>query len=181
MLAWTIVFRLPAAPAGRWSGPGFGTLHWSALGLSTAWSGTLWAISIVAEVGLFAYSAAVVRRIGPAPLIVLGAGGDPLVHHGSRSAALCAAAAAAPARFDVRRHAVGAIHCIGRAVPEAQAGTAQALYSSVTGGIVTGGATLIAGPLYAAYAGRVYWVMALLAAGALWAGLALARVRRGAC
>ena len=38
----------------------FGTLHWRALGLSTAWSGTLWAISIVAEVGLFAYSAALV-------------------------------------------------------------------------------------------------------------------------
>ena len=76
---------------------------------------------------------------------------------------------------------IGAIHCIGRAVPEAQAGTAQALNSSVTRVIVAGGATLIAGPFHAAYAGRVYWVMALPAAGALWAGLALARVRRGAC
>src|SRR5262245_49958515 len=43
----------------------FGTLHWHALGLSTAWSGMLWAISIVAEVALFAFSAAIVRRIRP--------------------------------------------------------------------------------------------------------------------
>ena len=52
----------------------FGTLHWRDLGLSTGWSGALWAISIVAEVALFAYSAAVVRRIGPVQLIALGAG-----------------------------------------------------------------------------------------------------------
>lgn len=161
----------------------FGTLHWRALGLSTAWSGTLWAISIVAEVGLFAYSAAIVRRIGPAPLIILGAGAavirwfimglDPPLFLLLPLQILHALTFGAT-------H-IGAIHCIGRTVPVAQAGTAQALYASVTGGIVTGGATLIAGPLYAAYAGRVYWVMALVAAGALWAGLALARVRRGVC
>src|SRR5262249_43054806 len=52
----------------------FGTLHWRAFGLSTGWSGMLWAVSIVAEVALFAFSAAVVRRIGPVRRIGLGAG-----------------------------------------------------------------------------------------------------------
>ena len=42
----------------------FGTLHWRAQGLSAAWCGALWAIAIVAEVGLFAFSGAVVRRFG---------------------------------------------------------------------------------------------------------------------
>ena len=34
---------------------------------------------------------------------------------------------------------------------------------------------LLAGPLYAAYAGRAYWAMAVLAAVALLAGVALLR------
>src|SRR5262249_59788416 len=65
---------------------------------------------------------------------------------------------------------IGAIHFIGRFVPDAQAGTAQALYASITGGIATGGVTLMAGPVYAAYAGRVYWAMALVAAAGLVGG-----------
>ena len=52
----------------------FGALHWQAQGLSAAWVGTLWAIGVFAEVVLFALSAPVVRRFGPAQLIVAGAG-----------------------------------------------------------------------------------------------------------
>jgi PPP family 3-phenylpropionic acid transporter len=153
----------------------FGTLHWGALGLSTAWSGTLWAISITAEVGLFAFSAAVLRRLGPADLIVLGAGAaairwlimgfDPALYLLLPLQMLHALTFGAA-------H-IGAVHFIGRAVPETQAGMAQSLYAALTGGIATAGITLIAGPVYAAYAGRVYWVMALIAAAALLAGLAL--------
>ena len=160
----------------------FGTLHWRALGLSTAWSGTLWAISIVAEVALFAYSAAVVRRIGPAQLIALGAGAAVIrwfIMGLNPPLSLLLPLQILHALTFGATH-IGAIHSIGRAVPETQAGTAQALYSSVTGGIATGGATLIAGPLYAAYAGRAYWVMALVAAEALSAALALLKVRRDA-
>jgi PPP family 3-phenylpropionic acid transporter len=70
------------------------------------------------------------------------------------------------------------MHFIGRAVPETQAGTAQALYASVTGGLAMGGAMLVTGPLYAAYAGRAYWAMAALAAVGLIAGLVLLKERR---
>ena len=73
---------------------------------------------------------------------------------------------------------LGAIHFMGRTVPEGQAGTAQALYASVTGGIAMGGAMLLAGPLYAAYAGRAYWAMAVVAAVGLGASLVLLRERR---
>jgi PPP family 3-phenylpropionic acid transporter len=155
----------------------FGTLHWRDLGLSTGWSGTLWAISIMAEVALFAWSAAVVRRIGPVELIVLGSGAavirwfamglDPPL-------ALLVPLQLLHALTFGATH-IGAIHFIGRAVPETRAGTAQALYASVTGGIAMGGAMLLAGPLYAAYAGRAYWAMAVIAALALIAGLALLR------
>ena len=157
----------------------FGTLHWRALGLSTAWSGTLWAVSIVAEVALFAYSAAIVRRIGPAQLIVLGAGAAVLrwLIMGLDPALLVLLPLQTLHALTFAATHVGAIHFIGRGVPEAQAGTAQALYASITGGIATGGVTLMVGPVYAACAGRVYWAMALVAAAALLASLALAKPR----
>ena len=60
-------------------------------------------------------------------------------------------------------------------MPEGQAGTAQALYASVTGGIGMGGVMLIAGPLYADYGGRAYWAMAALAGVSLIASLVLMR------
>ena len=56
----------------------FGALHWQAQGLPAAWVGVLWAIGVSAEVVLFAFSAPVVRRFGPAQLIVAGAGASVL-------------------------------------------------------------------------------------------------------
>jgi PPP family 3-phenylpropionic acid transporter len=155
----------------------FGTLHWRALGLSTAWSGTLWAVSIVAEVALFAYSGAVVRRIGSVRLIVLGAGAALLrwLIMGLDPGLFVLLPLQILHALTFGATHIGAIHYIGRGVPEAQAGTAQALYASITGGIATGGITLMVGPVYAACAGRVYWAMALVAAAALLAALALAR------
>jgi PPP family 3-phenylpropionic acid transporter len=158
----------------------FGTLHWRELGLSTAWSGVLWAISIVVEVGLFAYSAVVVRRIGPERLIILGAGAalvrwlamgfDPPL------AILVPLQVLHALTFGATH--IGAIHYIGRTVPGTQGGTAQALYSSVTGGVFMGGAMLASGPLYTAYAGRAYWAMAAVAAVALLAARSLGRISR---
>ncbi len=155
----------------------FGTLHWRDQGYSTEWSGGLWAISIVCEVALFAYSGAVVRRIDPAALIALGAGAavarwlamgfDPPL------ALLVPLQVLHGLTFGATH--LGAVHFIARFVPEGQAGTAQALYSSVTGGIAMGGAMLTAGPLYAAYAGRAYWAMAAVALVALVAALALVK------
>ncbi len=144
----------------------FGTLHWGAQGLSAGWSGALWAIAVIAEIGLFAFSAAVMRRFGAVELIIMGGaaavvrwlamGFDPplawlvplQILHGLTFGAT---------------H-LGAMHFMGRVVPARQTGTAQALYASVTGGIAMGGAMLMAGPLYAAYGGHAYWPMAIIAA-----------------
>jgi hypothetical protein len=64
-----------------------------------------------------------------------------------------------------------------RAVPETQAGTAQARYASVTSGLAMGGAMLVIGPLYAAYAGRAYWAMAAMGLVAFAASLVLVRAK----
>jgi len=153
----------------------FGTLHWGTQGLSAGWSGALWAIAVIAEIGLFAFSAAVVRRLGAVELIIMGGaaavvrwlamGFDPplawlvplQILHGLTFGAT---------------H-LGAMHFMGRVVPARQTGTAQALYASVTGGIAMGGAMLMAGPLYAAYGGHAYWPMAIIAAVGVAAGVPL--------
>ena len=133
----------------------FGALHWRAEGISTTTVGMLWAVGVLAEVALFAYSGIVVARIGPALLIVAGA-------------------AAAVVRWGVMAldpplvilfplqllHALtyaashlGAMHFIARAVPESAAGTAQAFYATIAAGLMMGGATLASGSLYARFGG----------------------------
>jgi PPP family 3-phenylpropionic acid transporter len=159
----------------------FGTLHWAAQGLSKGWSGTLWAIGVTVEIGLMAFSGAVVRRIGAAELIVIGAavsvvrwlamGLDPPLM------ALIPLQTLHGVTYGATH--IGAFYLITRAVPEAQAGTAQALYAAVTAGIFMGGATLLSGQLYASHGGRTYWAMAVVAVVGLGAALALRKHRLG--
>jgi PPP family 3-phenylpropionic acid transporter len=158
----------------------FGTLHWAAQGISGGWSGALWAIGVAVEIGLMAFSGALVRRIGAVELIVLGAvasvlrwfamGFDPPL------AALVALQALHGVTFGATH--IGAFYFIAQAVAERQTGTAQALYASVTAGVAMGGAMLLSGQLYAAHGGRTYWAMAAIAAVGLAASLVLRRYRR---
>ena len=153
----------------------FGTLHWSALGISTVVAGMLWTVGVAAEILVFAVSRAALGRAGPTAILALAAAVaivrwcamafDPPVWllfalqslHGVTFAA---------------SH-VGAIHFMARAVPEGQGGSAQAAYACFGSGILLGGATLLAGPLYADWGARAYLAMAALAAVGLLAALAL--------
>jgi PPP family 3-phenylpropionic acid transporter len=155
----------------------FGVLHWRDQGLDTGWAGALWGVSVICEVALFAYSGAVLRRIGPVELIVLGSGTAVLrwlLMGFDPPLALLVPLQVSHSLTYGAAH-LGAIHYMGRFVPDRQSGTAQALYASVTGGIGLGGAMLIAGPLYADYGGRAYWAMAVMAVVALVASLVLWR------
>ena len=122
-----------------------------------------------------AFSGAVVRRIGAVQLIVLGAaasvvrwlamGFDPPL------ALLIPLQALHGVTYGATH--IGAFYFMAQAVPEQNAGTAQALYASITAGIAMGGAMLLSGQLYAAHGGRTYWAMAVIAAVGLAASLAL--------
>jgi MFS transporter, PPP family, 3-phenylpropionic acid transporter len=156
----------------------FGTLHWRALGLSTLVAGQLWTVGVAAEILIFAYSAALLGRLGPISVLLLA---------GLAAVARWLAMAFDPAVWLLfalqalhgltfgAAH-VGAIHFLARFVPEAQGGTAQAVYASFTSGILLGGATLLAGPLYADWGGRAYLAMAGLAAVGVLAALGLERL-----
>jgi MFS transporter, PPP family, 3-phenylpropionic acid transporter len=156
----------------------FGTLHWSALGISTLVAGQLWTVGIAAEILVFAYSAALIRHVGPSALLVIAAGSavtrwtamafDPPVW------LLYALQTLHGLTFGATH--VGTIHALTRLAPPTQGGTAQALYAAVASGILLGGATLVAGPLYAAYGAGAYLAMAMLAAIGFFAALGLARM-----
>jgi PPP family 3-phenylpropionic acid transporter len=155
----------------------FGVLNWRAQGISTAWIGTLWAIGVTAEVLLFAYSGAAVRRLGPVLLLISGCAGAVLrwaIMSLNPPLALLLPLQLLHALTYGASH-LGAIHFIARAVPEGAAGTAQALYATVAAGLMMGGATLVSGPLYAGFGGRAYLAMSLLAAAGLAASLIVLR------
>ncbi|MGH6953443.1 MAG: MFS transporter [Alphaproteobacteria bacterium] len=155
---------------------GFATLHWRASGLGEAAIGWLWAIGVIAEVLLFAASAAVLRRVGPAALLAIaGAAG---VLRWSATAFTTDLALLIPIQA---LHALtfgaahlAAIHFLQRAAPAELSATAQSLHSAIAWNVIGGAALWVSGVLYAHLAGHAFLVMALLSAagfaGALWLG-----------
>ncbi len=156
----------------------FGALSWHAQGISTAWVGTLWAIAIVGEVALFAYSGNVVRRWGPEKLLVAATAAAvlrwALMSLSPPLAVLIPLQTLHTLTYGASH--LGAMHFISRAVPESAQGTAQALYATVASGLLMGGATLTSGWLYARVGGHAYLAMAALAAIGL-AGALYVRAR----
>jgi MFS transporter, PPP family, 3-phenylpropionic acid transporter len=159
----------------------FGTLHWLAQGISSGWAGVLWTIGVAVEIGLMAFSKAVVARIGAAELIVLGAAAS-VVRWGAMGLdpplpVLVLLQALHGLTFGATH--IGAFYMLAQTVAERHAGTAQALYAATTAGLAMGGAMLLSGQLYATWGGRTYWAMAALAAVGLGAGVALRRCGAG--
>lgn len=145
----------------------FGTLNWLRLGYGENLIGILWAVGIVAEIILFAFSARVLKRFSAASLLAIAAGAailrwtftafDPplwalfglqILH----ALTFCAA------------H-LGAMYFVAAAAPKSLAATAQGLYGALSSGVVMGVMTLIAGPVYQAYGPQAYLLSA--AAGVL--------------
>jgi MFS transporter, PPP family, 3-phenylpropionic acid transporter len=143
----------------------FGVVHWRALGLSSGWIGSLWAISIVVEVLLFSLSGAVIKRVGVWNLVALGAlasvvrwtamAFDPSLPWLVLLQVLHAATFAGT-------H-IGAMHFIRETVPEAQAGMAQALNVTLTTGMMMGLGQVIAGQTYDRFGALSYLGMAAIA------------------
>ena len=160
---------------------GFGTLNWKALGYSTDLIGVLWALGVIAEIVLFAFSNRVVTWLGPVRLLMIGtacgvlrwtlmAFSPPLwlllpvqcLHAGTFGAA----------------H-LGAMHFIGRAVPALLVGTAQSIYSAVTIGVFMACGQFASGHLFANFGAEGYLLMALVSAMALGIAALLPRLWHG--
>ncbi|MFA5901962.1 MAG: MFS transporter, partial [Hyphomicrobium sp.] len=159
----------------------FGALYWQAQGLSAAWVGALWAIGVFAEVALFAFSAPVVQRFGPAQLIVVGAAAS-IVRWGAMAfdppLALLIPLQMLHALTYGAAH-LGAILFISRAVPHAGMGSAQSFYATIAAGLALGIIGLISGALYQQVGGLVFVVPAVAATIGFAASIMLLRGWKG--
>ncbi|MGC2854321.1 MFS transporter [Novispirillum sp. DQ9] len=159
----------------------FATLHWRDAGLSGGMIGGLWALGVIAEVVLFAFSGRVVALIGPERLVAVGAVAGVLrwtVLAVSTDPWLLAPAQVLHAATFGCTH-LGAMHFIARRVEGGLTARAQAVYSSVAMGLAPGLGMLAAGPAYAAFGGLAFLGTALVAAAAMIFGAALIRSGRG--
>ena len=143
---------------------GFSALHWRAAGLSETTIGWLWAEGVIAEVLLFAFGAPLVRRLGPAGLFLVAAGGGlvrwSLLGFSSELPVLLGVQWLHAATFGAAH--LGAMHFMARHAPEGLRASAQALYSAVPGGLGIGFAILLSGWLYETLGGGAFHVMAAL-------------------
>jgi len=181
---WFVVFLFAAgcAQASHAVFYALGAVHWRAIGLSAGWIGALWAVGVVAEIALFAFSGAAVRAIGPVGLLAIGATAGVLrwiVTAFDPPLALLVPLQVLHALTFGATH-LGAVHVISAHVPSQAAGTAQALNASATSGIAMGSATLLAGQLYGAAGAQAYLAMAALSLLGLMAAGILVRVQPGA-
>lgn len=155
----------------------FGTLHWQRLGLSTPWISLLWAIGVIAEIMLFAWSKPVTRYLTPVGFLLIGAGAGVvrwLVMALDPPLAVLLPLQALHALSYGASH-LGAMQFIAQAVPAQSGGTAQALYATCSGALAMAIAMQIAGHTYVAYAGLAYGAMALLSLAAVAAAWLLRR------
>jgi MFS transporter, PPP family, 3-phenylpropionic acid transporter len=142
---------------------GFSTINWRAAGLDGTVIGALWALGIIAEIILFAFSARLPARIGPTELLLIGAAGGILRWSAMAldppALALpllqCLHAASFGATF------LGSIGFISRAAPPGLTATGQG-YLALAVGPTMAAATSLSGVLYAAYGNRAYAAMAVM-------------------
>lgn len=159
----------------------FGTVHWTALGLSSGVIGALWAAGVVAEIILFATSGPLIRRLGAAGLLALGAAAAVLRWTGTAfdPPLLLLFALQLLHAFTFGATHLGTMRFILEAVPRRLQTTAQGLYGAVSGGLVMGVAVWLCGPAYAGLEGAAFLLMAALGAAALLFALVLAALWKG--
>lgn len=145
---------------------GFATLHWRQAGYSDDLIGILWAVGVLAEVVLFAASAAVVRRLGPMRLFTiaaaLGAARWAVMGTTTDFAALLVIQTFHAATFGAAH--LGAMYFLMRAAPAQFSATAQSLYSGIGSGVALGLMMAVSGWLYDTLEGATFHIMAALCA-----------------
>ena len=156
----------------------FGVLHWRDSGLSTGWTGALWAIGVLVEGGLLAISGRAVAMLGARGLLMVG-GAAGVVRWAVMAfdpplAVLVPLQMLHGATFAATH--IGTVHIAQALAPKGTEGTSQAILSAVTAGIAMGGAMALSGPLYAHFGAASYLAMAALAAAGLIAAALLAPV-----
>jgi PPP family 3-phenylpropionic acid transporter len=157
----------------------FSALEWRGAGLDGAAIAALWALGVIAEIVLFAFSGRLPPFFQPVTLLLIGAAGAVL-----RWVAMALAPLDAALPLLQLLHALsfgathlGALNFVARHAPPGQGATAQG-YLSIAQGVAMAAATGLSGWLYGAFGSHAYAAMALTAvAGGICAYVAQ-RARR---
>ncbi|CCD91871.1 putative Permease of the major facilitator superfamily; 3-phenylpropionic acid transporter [Bradyrhizobium sp. ORS 375] len=152
----------------------FSAIEWKAQGLSGLTIAWLWTMGVLAEIILFALSPRF--TLSPAILVVIGAVAAVLrwVLTAQEPHAVGLAAVQISHGFTFGLTLVGTMGLLVREVPAHLTARGQGYYSAASG-VVGSAASILSGPLYAAYGPGVYYAMAAMAGlgGALmWLGRA---------
>jgi PPP family 3-phenylpropionic acid transporter len=144
---------------------GFSTIDWKAAGFGGLTIGLLWALGIIAEILLFAWSGRAPPWLHPSNLILVGALGATLRW---AMMAFDPPAWSLPALQCLHALSFGATHLgtlglLSRLAVAGQSATAQGFYAAIFG-IIFAGAMALSGLLYGAYGSAAYGAMALIAA-----------------
>ena len=155
---------------------GFSSIHWAGAGLSSRTIGLLWAEGVVAEIVLFAFSGAVIGRLGAKGLLTMAALGGMIrwtaLGLGTSLAVLIPAQILHAATFCAAH--LGAMVFVQHAIPSTMSARAQGVYAALACGAGPGLMALVSGDLYRSLGGAAFLVMAAVSALALIACLNIA-------
>lgn len=156
----------------------FGSVHFDSLGYSKFSIGKLWAVSVVTEIVMFAFSNRFYNRLGAVNLIVIG-----MACAVVRWTIIALNPPIAIMYLVQMLHAgtfgfthLGTMHFIREKVPGSMRNTVQGLYSALSSGVLMSATMWSSGPLYGAYGGAAFFVMAGVSAIAFALALILRRV-----
>lgn len=156
----------------------FGSIYWREAGLSAGFIGFLWAEAVIAEIIFFIYGDRLVRRFGPAWLL-LAAGIAGIVRWtlmGLTTDAVVLVLVQPLHAFTFAAGFQASIHFVARILPPELSASAQSLSALIATGLMLAPSMWLAGPLYHAVGPYGYLVMAGLSLGA--ATVAVAMLRR---
>ncbi|MBN9022698.1 MAG: MFS transporter [Rhizobiales bacterium] len=146
----------------------FGSLFWHAQGFGGLAIGAFWATAVIFEIALFMWSAPLVRRFGPFGFLALG-GVAAIVRwllFPLEPGLVGYLGLQALHAFSFGAVYLGCQHAVARTVPEELTASAQGVMAMMSG-LMMALATLASGPLYEAFGGNAFALMAVMPAVAL--------------
>jgi len=159
---------------------GFSTLAWKRQGIGEDMTGVLWATGVTVEIAFMWFLEPWRRRIGPRNLLMLG---------GVAAVVRWTALSMSPplwALFPLQAlHALSyaatffaSLLLVEKLSTPRNASAAQAVNSALSGGVLSGVATMASGPLFDRFGAFGYLLMSAMSAAGLLGALRLYRVRR---
>jgi MFS transporter, PPP family, 3-phenylpropionic acid transporter len=156
----------------------FSSMHWQGLGFSSLVIGLMWAVAVLAEVTLLAFSNRVIDRFGPGTIFLLGITGGILrwlLLAFVQSLPILLVLQTLHAASFAMTH-LGTMHMIRLMVPERLRNRAQSMHAALSGGILMSTSIWASGPLYHHFGAKTYLAMAGISVAALLIAVPLLRV-----